>query len=104
MGLVDEQRRAVQLVNDLRDEGLVASQGDVLLLGDLIKSLVDCFVGNRPHLVVSTILNRVFDPNSGRIKPQRLSLHFGSNNELGRSYKNPWKPTSFQVSDVMHTA
>ena len=37
MGLVDEQRRAVQLVNDLRDEGLVASQGDVLLLGDLIK-------------------------------------------------------------------
>lgn len=37
MGLLDEQCRVVQLVNDLRDEGLVASQGDVLLLGDLVK-------------------------------------------------------------------
>ena len=37
MGLLDEQCRVDQLVNDLRDEGLVASQGDVLLLGDLVK-------------------------------------------------------------------
>lgn len=37
MGLLDEPCRVAQLVNDLRDEGLVASQGEVLLLGDLVK-------------------------------------------------------------------
>jgi A/G-specific adenine glycosylase len=36
MGLPDEQCRVSQLVNDLRNEGLVASQDDVLLLGDLV--------------------------------------------------------------------
>jgi hypothetical protein len=46
----------------------------------------------------------MFDPNSGWIKPQRFSLRRGAINELGSSYKNPRKPTSFQVSDVMHTA
>ena len=37
MGLLGEPCRVAQLVNDLRDEGLVASQGEVLLLGDLVK-------------------------------------------------------------------
>jgi hypothetical protein len=37
MGLLDQQCRATQLVDDLRNEGLIAFQGDVLLLGDLVK-------------------------------------------------------------------
>ena len=37
MGLLGEPCRVAQLINDLRDEGLVASQGEVLLLGDLVK-------------------------------------------------------------------
>ncbi|SUZ63874.1 uncharacterized protein METZ01_LOCUS16728, partial [marine metagenome] len=46
----------------------------------------------------------VLNPDSCRIKTQRPSLYLSTVNELGSSYKNSRKPSSFQISDVMHTA
>jgi|TARA_B100000959_G_C14984313_1_gene624901 hypothetical protein len=46
----------------------------------------------------------VLNPDSCRIKTQRPSLYLSTVNELGSSYKNSRKPSSFQISDVVHTA
>jgi len=46
----------------------------------------------------------MFNPHSGGIESQCLPLNLGTIYELSGGYKNTRKASSFQVSDVMHTA
>lgn len=66
--------------------------------------LVDRLVGERPHLIVGAVLNRMFDEQTSRVETQRLGLRLGGGYERIAGNKNAWKATAFEVGDVMHTA
>lgn len=61
-------------------------------------------IGNRHHLRVSTVLNRVVDENGCRIGPERPGLMFRTVDEFDGGNVHPRNAAGFQINDVVHTA
>ena len=73
-------------------------------MSDGVHDLVDRGLGERPHLVVGAVLDGVGDEDAGRVEAQGNSLRVRSVDELGRRDEDAGEPTTFQISDVVHTA
>ena len=48
-------------------------------------------IGDSHHFIISSVLNRVLNPNRGCIESERLCLDLSTVDELSRRYKNARK-------------
>ena len=79
-------------------------QEEPLWAADRHDELVNGLVGNRSHLVVGAVLNRVFYKQTSGIEAQCIGLGLGSIDEGIAGDKHTRKSAAFKVGDVMHTA
>ncbi len=75
-----------------------------LRTADRHDELVDGLIGNRSHLVVGAVLNRMLDEESCWVKTQGRRLRLGRVDEGGAGDKHTRESAAFKVGDVMHTA
>ena len=65
---------------------------------------LECGVGDRIHLGVAAVLDRVLDVHRGRIGAERARLMLGAVDERGGRHEHARDPARFQIDDVVHTA
>ena len=61
-------------------------------------------IGERDHLVIGAVLDRMGDEHPRRVEPQRAGLRVRSIDELARREKHRRNTAGFEIGDVVHTA